>query len=74
MITTAIFTNCGRVENINLLDGGGEDFGKEEDALECIACYGPGWLPLCDDDLRESICADLQSKYWELEATRWIGA
>lgn len=62
-IVKACCTNCGRVENIDLLDGGGPDFGKEPNALECIACYGPGWLPMASIDAHPSVCPDLAPLY-----------
>lgn len=56
-------TCCGRVENIDLLDGGGEAFGKSESDLECIACYGPDWLPSNADDIHKSCCSSLGPIY-----------
>lgn len=40
---------CGRIEHIDLLDAKPDDpsnpAGSDWNRLECIACYGPGWLP-----------------------------
>lgn len=68
MVETAECTKCGRRENINLLDGGGPEFGKAENALECIACYGREWSPWAVADLKRSVChglADLYERYSE---------
>lgn len=72
-VITDTCTCCGRVENIDLLDAGGEEFGKSETDLECIACYGPDWLPLTDITIHQSCCPSLAPIYRQyLDSTLYM--
>jgi hypothetical protein len=53
---------CGCHENIELLDARDDGTGQFE-LIECIACYGPGWLPTGGVEISESLCLDLQPFY-----------
>ncbi|CAM5769871.1 hypothetical protein [Bosea minatitlanensis] len=68
---------CGRIEHIDLLDAKPPAGGVPETAdwsrLECIACYGPGWLPMEDGALRRSINNDLHGLYLGFRLKRWLG-
>lgn len=66
-------TACGRVENIDLLDAGGPEFGKSHNALECIACYGPDWLPAMEITAHASACPDLAPAYRQFaDSEQWL--
>lgn len=58
---------CGRVEDAHLIDGKphpGADENSDFTRLECIACYGPGWLPTGGvEDIKRSVCPDLAPHY-----------
>lgn len=55
-------TGCGRVENLDLLDGKDDGTG-DFTLLECVACYGPGWLPAVSLDAHASVRPDLERDY-----------
>lgn len=61
---------CGITEHLNLLDAkpsSGNENG-DFDRLECVACYGPGWMP-CGGagDFALSVAPSLKALYrrWE---------
>lgn len=67
---------CGRVEHIDLLDAKPDDpsnpVGCDWNRLECIACYGPGWLPGGDGNTSVSICDELHGLYLGFRLKCWF--
>jgi hypothetical protein len=68
---------CGTSEHIHLLDSKPEPGVDPETAdytrLECIACYGPEWLPCAEEHVGLSIRSDLAWHYhaWTLRGIVW---
>ena len=59
-------TNCGRREHLSLLDGKPPRDNPNSPnftGLECIACYGEGWLPMSVDSFKHSVCRSLAEYY-----------
>ena len=58
---------CSRIEeHLHLLDGKSPDGDENGDftAIECIACYGPGWCPTGGvDGIKLSVAPKLTSLY-----------
>ena len=64
---------CGEPETIELLDGGGEDFGLREDELRCVLCH-PNWDMNSDDDAALSVnpkFARAYKLYLAARSSRW---
>ena len=69
---------CGRLEHIDLLDAKPDEPDNPEgcdwNRLECIACYGPNWVPgggTRRPDL-VSICGELHGLYRGWRIMNWI--
>lgn len=70
--------NCGVDEHIHLLDAKNPDGDENGDftVLECIACYGAGWLPTAGpSDFALSVAPRLRWRYraWLLRE-KWRNA
>jgi hypothetical protein len=65
MKDTALCMKCGTVEHLNLLDGKNpSDENGDFTQIECIACYGPGWLPTSGpEDFKLSVAPALVAQY-----------
>lgn len=76
MTTSARCHACGRLEHIDLIDGkapaGADPETADYDRLECIACYGPGWLPATHDAFGLSINEELHGLYLGFRIRRWL--
>lgn len=69
---------CGRLEHIDLLDAKPDEpdnpQGCDWNRLECIACYGPGWLPATEGAVTRSACEELHGLYLGFRMRRWLAA
>ncbi len=67
---------CGRIEHIDLLDAKPDDpsnpAGCDWTRLECIACYGPGWVPAGFTPFEGAICDEMAGLYRGWRITSWI--
>lgn len=70
---TARCDGCGIVEDLHLLDGKPSTGNADDDfdILECIRCYGPGWMPVGGpEDFARSVAPELKPHYDKWKAAQ----